>query len=230
MSTGASSASKATATSGSGSDPVPASAPTQAEAVHAAVLADIMSGTLAPGTPLDEVALAEQHSVSRTPVREALQRLQSQGLLESGPRHQLLVVDVSPEHRREITTLRIAIESAAATTASRVRTEDDLDELELLVMKQRRAAEAGDAETFLRLDEEFHLVLAGAARMPTLSHILAELGAFVRLLRLGEDTPTTHMRGLVREHEELISLLTLRKAPKLQSALRSHIRRTSPRD
>jgi len=212
------------------STPTATSTPTKAEAVHAAVLADVISGALAPGTPLDEVTLAEQHGVSRTPVREALRRLQSEGLLETGPRRQLLVVDVSPEHRREITTLRIAIESAAAATASMVRTEDDLDRLELLVMKQRRAAEAGDAETFLRLDEEFHLALAGAARMPTLSRILGQLGAFVRLVRLGEDTPSTHMLGLVREHEELISLLTLRKAPKLQSTLRSHIERTTPRD
>lgn len=203
---------------------------TQAEAVHAAVLADVMSGALPAGTSLDEVTLAEQHSASRSSAREALQRLQNQGVLEAGPGSQLLVVDVSPEHRREITTLRIAIESAAAANASKVRTEDDLDELELLVMKQRRAAEAGDAETFLQLDEEFHLTLAAAARMPTLSGILRELGAFVRLVRLGEDTPTTHMFGLVREHEELISLLTLRKAPKLQSTLRSHIRRTTPRD
>lgn len=202
---------------------------TKAEAVHAAVLADVMSGALPAGTPLDEVALAEQHSVSRTPVREALHRLQSEGLLETGPRRQLVVVDVSPEHRREITTLRIAIESAAAAKASQVRSEDDLDQLELLVMKQRRAAQAGDAETFMQLDEEFHLALAGAARMPTLSRILGQLGAFVRLVRLGEDTPTDHMLGLVREHEELISLLTLRKAPKLQSTLRSHIQRTSPR-
>ncbi|KRE42734.1 GntR family transcriptional regulator [Knoellia sp. Soil729] len=210
--------------------PGPSAASTKAEAVHAAVLADVMSGALPPGTPLDEVALAEQHTVSRTPVREALRRLQSEGLLETGPRRQLLVVDVSPEHKREITTLRIAIESAAAAQASKIRTDDDLDELELLVMKQRRAAQAGDAETFMQLDEEFHLTLAGAARMPTLSRILGQLGAFVRLIRLGEETPTTHMLGLVREHEELISLLTLRKAPKLQSALRSHIQRTSPRD
>ena len=205
-------------------------ASTKAEAVHAAVLADVMSGALPPGTPLDEVALAEQHSVSRTPVREALRRLQSEGLLETGPRRQLVVVDVSPEHRREITTLRIAIESAAAAQASKIRTDDDLDELELLVMKQRRAAQAGDAETFMQLDEEFHLTLAGAARMPTLSRILGQLGAFVRLIRLGEETPTTHMLGLVREHEELISLLALRKAPRLQSALRSHIQRTAPRN
>lgn len=202
---------------------------TKADRVREAVLADILSGALTPGSTLDEVVLAEQHSVSRTPVREALRRLQSDGLLQTGARRQLLVVDVSPEHRREITTLRVALEGAAATAACELRDEDDLDGLELLVLKQRRAAEADDAETFLRLDEEFHLALAGAARMPTLSRMLGQLGAFVRLGRLGEATTTPHMLGLVREHEGLVSLLRARKAAKLRTTLATHISQTTPR-
>lgn len=204
-------------------------ASTKAERVRRAVLADILSGVLVPGAPLDEVVLAEQHSVSRTPVREALRRLQSDGLLESGPRRQLLVVDVSPEHRREVTTLRVALEGAATTAACELRGEDDLDRLDLLLLKQRRAAEAGDAEQFLRLDEEFHLALAAAARMPTLSRMLGQLGAFVRLGRLGEVTTIPHMLGLVSEHEELVSLLRARKAGRLRSTLATHIEQTTPR-
>ncbi|WP_353951975.1 GntR family transcriptional regulator [Knoellia sp. S7-12] len=202
---------------------------TKADRVRLAVLDDIMSGTLTPGTPLDEVVLAQQHSVSRTPVREALRRLQSDGLLQTGARRQLLVVDVSPEHRREITTLRVALEGAAAVAACELRDEDDLDRLGLLLLKQLRCAEADDAETFLRLDEEFHLALAEVARMPTLSRMLAQLGAFVRLGRLGEPTDSQHMLGLVREHEELVSLLTLRKAAKLRTTLATHIEQTTPR-
>lgn len=202
---------------------------TKADRVRQAVLDDMMAGRLTPGSPLDEVALAQQHSVSRTPVREALRRLQSDGLLEVGPRRQLLVVDVSAEHRREITTLRVALEGAAAVAACELRDEDDLDGLELLLLKQRRAAEADDAEHFLRLDEEFHLALAEVARMPTLSRMLGQLGAFVRLGRLGEPTDRPHMLGLVREHDELVSLLTLRKAAKLRTTLTAHIEQTAPR-
>lgn len=202
---------------------------TKAERVRQAVLADILSGALLPGAPLDEVVLAEQHAVSRTPVREALRRLQSDGLLDSGPRRQLLVVDVSPQHRREITTLRVALESAAAAAACERRDDDDLDRLELLILKQRRTAEADEVETFLRLDEKFHLALAGAARMPTLSRMLGQLGAFVRLGRLGEATTTPHMLGLVSEHEVLVSLLRQRKAAKLRSTLATHIEQTRPR-
>ena len=209
--------------------PAPTAA-TKAERVRTAVLADIVSGALAPGSPLDEVALAEQHAVSRTPVREALRRLQSDGLLAVGPRRQLLVVDVSPERRREVTTLRVALEGAATTASCELRDEDDLDRLELLLLKQGRAATAGDADTFLRLDEEFHLALAAAARMPTLSRMLEQLGAFVRLGRLGERTTVGHMHGLVTEHEELVALLRARRAARLRRTLATHIERTAPRD
>lgn len=202
---------------------------TKAERVRRAVLDDIISGALPAGSPLDEVVLAEQHAVSRTPVREALRRLQSDGLLETGPRRQLLVVDVSPRHRREITTVRVALETAAVGQACESRDDDDLDRLDLLVLKQRRAADAGEAETFLRLDEEFHLALAAAARMPTLSRMLAQLGAFVRLGRLGEVTTAAHLRALVREHEELVALLRSRAADPLRSTLAAHIEQTAPR-
>ncbi|MEO7269682.1 MAG: GntR family transcriptional regulator [Knoellia sp.] len=202
---------------------------TKADRVREAVLADIASGALGPGSALDEVLLAQQHSVSRTPVREALRRLQSDGLLETGPRRQLLVVDVSPEHRREITTLRVALEGAAANAACELRDEDDLDRLELLLLKQRRAAQADDPEAFLQLDEEFHLALAGAARLPTLSRMLGQLGAFVRLGRLGEPTSKRHMVGLVREHEVLVSLLRSREAAKLRTTLATHIGQTQTR-
>lgn len=206
-----------------------ASASTKAERVRLAVLDDILSGALPAGSPLDEVALAAQHAVSRTPVREALRRLQSEGLLGTGPRRQLLVVDVSPGHRREITTLRVALEAAATGQACELRDDDDLDRLELLVLKQRRAADAGESEAFLRLDEEFHLALAAAARMPTLSRMLGQLGAFVRLGRLGEATTTAHLHGLVREHEQLVSLLRERAAATLRSTLTTHIQQTAPR-
>ncbi|CAN7239311.1 GntR family transcriptional regulator [Knoellia sp. LjRoot47] len=206
-----------------------AAASTKAGRVRQAVLDDILSGALAPGTPLDEVALARQHDVSRTPVREALRALQADGLLEVGPRRQLLVVDVSPEHRSEVTALRVALEGAASAAACERRDDDDLDRLELLLLKQGRAAAAGDAETYLRLDEEFHLALAGAARMPTLSRMLEQLGAFVRLARLGEATTVAHMHGLTIEHTELVDHLRSRRPARLRTALTAHIGRTEPR-
>ena len=202
---------------------------TKAARVYDALRAGILSGELAAGSALDEVTLAEAHAVSRTPVREALRTLTSEGLLVPGGRRQLLVVDVSERHRAEVVALRIALEGAATAEACVRVTPDDVDALRLLTMKQRRSAEAGDSDSFLRLDEEFHRALAAVAAMPTLSRLLAQLGAFVRLTRLGEPTPRRHMRGLTREHDRLVDLLEDGDATGLREALAAHIASTAPR-
>lgn len=203
---------------------------TKAGQVHAALRDDILAGRLAPGTPVDEVATAKEHGVSRTPVREALRTLTSEGLLVPGPRRQLQVVDVSPEHRREVTSLRVALEGAAAEQACERRTDDDVDRLRALVSRQRRHAKGGDAAAFLEADEAFHRTLAEVAGMPTLMLLLDQLGAFVRLARLGQPTPQRHMLALTREHDHLVDLLEERDAAGLVATLGEHIRSTATRE
>ena len=203
---------------------------TKAGRLLVALRDDILSGRLAPGDPVDEVATAQEHEVSRTPVREALRALTSEGLLVPGPRRQLRVVDVSPEHRREVTSLRVALECTAAEPACEHRTDDDLDRLRGLVSRQRREAKGCDVAAFLEADEAFHRALAEAAGMPTLLRLLDQLGAFVRLARLGQPTPQRHMVALAREHDHLVDLLEAGDGPALEAALAEHIRSTALRD
>lgn len=205
------------------------SATTKAGQVHAALRAAILDGSLAPGDAVDEVAMATAHGVSRTPVREALRALTSEGLLVPGARRQLHVVDVSEDHRREVASLRTALEGAAVEAACERRTDEDVDRLRLLVARQRREAKGGDAAAFLGSDEAFHRALAQVAGMPTLLQLLDQLGAFVRLARLGEPTPQRHMLALAREHDQLVDLLEARDAATLRTTLTQHIRSTAPR-
>lgn len=203
---------------------------TKAGRLHAALRDDILSGRLSPGDPIDEAATAAEHAVSRTPVREALRALTSEGLLVPGPRRQLRVVDISPEHRLEVTALRIALETTATERACARRSPDDVDGLRVLVARQRREAKGGDAPAFMAADEAFHRALAGLAEMPTLMLLLDQLGAFVRLARLGAPTPRAHMLGIAREHDHLLDLLEAGDADALAAALREHIRSTALRD
>ncbi len=202
---------------------------TKAGRLHASLRSAIVSGELSAGEPIDEVGVAQAHGVSRTPVREALRALRSEGLLVPGPRRQLCVVDFSAEHRREITTLRVALEVTAAREACARRVPEDIERLRLLVLRQRRHAKAGDSTAFLEADEEFHRTLADIAAMPTLARLLEQLGAFVRLARLGAPTPRAHMVGLTREHDALIELLATGDADTLAEVLTEHIRSTSLR-
>lgn len=201
---------------------------TKAGRLHAALRDDILAGRLTPGSPVDEATTAAEHAVSRTPVREALRALTSEGLLVPGARRQLMVVDVSAEHRAEITTVRSALEAAAAERACERRSDEDIQRLRALVDRQRREAR-GDSAAFLQSDEVFHRALAQAAGMPTLMLLLDQLGAFVRLARAGEPTPRGHVLALTREHDHLVDLLAAREASALADALSDHIRSTAPR-
>jgi len=202
---------------------------TKAERVYQAVRGDIVAGRLTAGTPLDEIALAEEHDVSRTPVREALHRLSTDGLAVAGPRRQVLVLDLSASRRTEITIIRAALEGAAAPQACQLVMPEDVDELQLLLIKQRRLALEGASEKFMELDEQFHRRLALVAQMPTLSQFLDQLGAFVRLTRIGVATPSSHMTGLVGEHEHILSLLETRNPGELAAVLDHHIRSAADR-
>lgn len=206
------------------------SAGTKARRVYEALRDDILEGRTPSGAALDEVEIAAAFSVSRTPVREALRLLQSDGLLQTGARRQLRVADFSAVRRREVVVVRAALEAAAAEDACRLRSDDDVDLLRLGTMRQRRAVEAGDVQRFFELDEEFHRSLVGVAGMPTLSTLLAQLGAFVRLARFSLEADGDHLLGLVAEHERLIDLLDARDADGLRDALTAHIRSTEARE
>lgn len=209
--------------------------PTKADTIHGALREDIVAGRRAQGSVLDEADLATTFGASRTPVREALRRLQSEGLLTTGSRRQMRVVDLSDDrsaaHRREVALLREALEGTAAVEACTVVEpgSEAVDRLRLAVLRQRRTADGGDVQAFLASDEEFHRDLAGLAGMPTLSLLLEQLGPFVRLARQAVPTDRAHMRGLADEHDRLLDLLENRDAEGLRTALSAHIRDTGPR-
>ncbi|BBG01002.1 MULTISPECIES: GntR family transcriptional regulator [Pseudonocardia] len=207
--------------------------PTKADVIHHALRDDILAGRREQGALLDEMELAATFGASRTPVREALRRLQSEGLLDTGPRRQMQVVELSDirdgARVREVALLRVALEGTAAVEACEVHEEQEIDALRAAVHRQRRIAGRGDVEAFLTLDEEFHRDLAGLARMPTLSLLLGRLGAFVRLARQGVPTGREHMLGLADEHDRLLDLLERRDGAALRDALATHIEDLRPR-
>jgi DNA-binding GntR family transcriptional regulator len=183
----------------------------------------ILRGEFPMGSVLAETELARTLGSSRTPVRHALSLLLKEGLLEVGPRRQLIVRGFTPDHRREIAELREALEVIAVRHACSVVTDDDLDQLRLLVLRQRRAAAASDQEAFLELDERFHLKIAEAANLPILYGLLSQLRGFVRVARLDVERPAAVLAEVTEEHDSLIDALELRDAEAAVDALLAHL-------
>jgi DNA-binding GntR family transcriptional regulator len=184
----------------------------------------ITRGDFPTGSVLAESDLAKTLGSSRTPVRQALGRLLQEGLLEIGPRRQVIVRGFTPEHREEILLLREALEGVAFTRACEVMTIDDIDYLRLLLIRQRRAATDGREDDFLDLDEEFHLKIVEGARLPILYDLLGQLRGFVRVARLGTPRPTRVLEQVVDEHARIVDAIEARDVRNSLAALQTHLR------
>jgi predicted signal transduction protein with EAL and GGDEF domain len=171
------------------------------ERAHNHIRDGILRGDLPVGSVLAEGKIAEGLGHSRTPVRQALSLLLQEGLVEVGPRRQLLVRGFTAEHRLELLALREALESVAVRRACEVMTVDEIDYLRLLLMRQRRAADLGREDDFIERDEEFHLRIAEGARFPVLVRFLGQLRGFVRVMRLGT---VRHASEVARRLNEVV--------------------------
>ncbi len=186
----------------------------------------ILRGDLPPGTVLAESELARTIGGSRTPVRQALGRLLQEGLIEIGPRRQLIVRGFTPEHRQEMRLLREALESVAIRRACEVMELGEIDQLRLLIIRQRRAAAAGLNDDFLELDEQFHLKIAEGARLPILHAFLGQLRGFVRVATFGAKRPPRVLDEVVTEHERIVDALEARDLSAALRALEDHLERS----
>jgi DNA-binding GntR family transcriptional regulator len=197
-----------------------------AERAYVAIRQGILDGKIPFETELREDAVANHLDMSRTPVREALQNLAREGLLEPGPRRKLVVRKPTPELCDEILTMRIALECEAVARACAVATQDDLDALRLSIYKQTRAAGQSDVSSFLEADGNFHLLIARAAGFPVLHDTLMQLHAFTRLLGLQALRDSRRMLKVIPEHEAVLQALEERDEEKARVAMRSHLETT----
>jgi DNA-binding GntR family transcriptional regulator len=183
----------------------------------------ILGGDLPVGTIIAETKVAEDLGISKTPVRQALQLLRTEGLLEVGPRRQLVVRGFSAAHRNEVLRVREALEEIAVETACRVISVDDIDMLRLLLLRQGRAADAYDENAFLVLDEEFHVLIAKSANLPIVARLLEQMRGFARIMRLGKTQPPEHLQDILVEHTRIVDAIEKRDVVAAQAALHEHL-------
>lgn len=196
------------------------------ELAYAHVRAGILSGELPPGTLLAEKDLAERLDISRTPVRQALRRLLQEDLLEVGYRRQLAVRAVSPEVRHEVFLVRAALERISVQEACQQMPIEEIDELRLLLMRQKRAIDAGDTSQLIELDEEFHQRIASGGNLPTVVRFLAHLRAFIRLMGIEALSKPGRAEAVLEEHEQIVDALEARDAKAAEAAMASHLDHT----
>lgn len=176
------------------------------DAVYSALCRAVITNVLPQGTRLSGVSLAGILGVSRTPVRDALRRLESERLVSSAGSGSI-VISLSIEDIDEIYTLRVALEGCAASLAARHRTRADLSLLEAVHQAFAEAVEAGDPEQIAHLNSRFHDAVIHAAKSSRLAEFVLLLQQSVR--RLGSTTLTSSKRAQqsVAEHAVLLAAI-----------------------
>jgi GntR family transcriptional regulator, rspAB operon transcriptional repressor len=183
----------------------------------------IFEGGLQAGTVLNEGRLAEELGMSKTPVRAALRTLRHEGLLERGPRRQMVVRDLPPSSRQELLQVREALERIVVEHACEVMPREQLDYVWTILRRQKRAAEDGLVSEFVRLDEEMHLALATQSGLQFVPRLLNQLRGFVSLMRLNTRRDPGYLMRVLEEHQRILDAIESRNAPAALKALTVHL-------
>ncbi len=183
----------------------------------------IIDGTFPPGTQLGESDLADQLEVSRGPVREALQRLIQEGLLEGRPHRGVFVVELGPDDVLDVYRARGAIERAAASLLVERRDRAALAELGDLVERMSDAAERGRWTDVADLDRRFHQRLVERSGSKRLARMFATLLAETAMCLSGLEDAYPIRREIVREHRNLLGALRLADEESVHEAIDEHL-------
>jgi DNA-binding GntR family transcriptional regulator len=135
----------------------------------------IMSGALAPGSRIDQAELAERFAVSLVPIREALARLQSSGLVQIIPHRGVFIAPLSVEELIDIYQVRELLEEQAARLAAPRLTDDDIALVEALARREEQLADSTDYDEFLAINRELHFTIYRAAARRNLLQIIGQL-------------------------------------------------------
>ncbi len=195
------------------------------EQVYALLKAEIMKGTLRPGQRLSAGGLARRLGVSATPVREALQRLSIDGLVEVSPRRGTFVSEFTRQNVQETFHTRRIIECAAAAEVGSV-SEEILQRMRAIV---RRFSALRQGETFvdyreyIAADSEFHRCIVDLLQSRQLSEFYDKLRWSEQLIRGLSRSNYQRAEATVAEHENILHAFEARDAQQARAAILTHL-------
>ncbi|MCL0072011.1 GntR family transcriptional regulator [Peptococcaceae bacterium] len=196
------------------------------EAVFEAVRDAIISGKFKPGERLMEVQLAEEMGVSRTPVREAIRKLELEGFVKIMPHKGAYVAKVSIKDIIDVFEVRAALEALAARLAAKRITEDELKQLKRAAMSIANLADGHDIhdiEEAVKVDTGFHDIIYKASRNEKLVQFITHLREQMKRFRATSLALPGRTKMALEEHEKIVQALWDRNEELAAELSRKHI-------
>lgn len=180
------------------------------ELVLEAIREAIINGTLKPRERLMEIQLAEDLGVSRTPVREALRKLEMEGFIVMVPRKGAYVADLTFKDIADVFEIRSALEGLAASLAAERITDEELEDMERLLVQKAEAIANNDLEKLVIVDTKFHDAIYKASRNERLSIIINNLREQIQRFRATTLAYPGRMEASLYEHRGIMEALQSR--------------------
>ena len=195
------------------------------EIVYEELKLQILTGKIEPGTRMMEIELAEEMGVSRTPIREAIRKLEKEGLVTIEPRKGAYASDVSTEDMVEILEVRQIMEGLAAELAASRVQEVQLDHLREAEERYNKAVASGDTADMIKYDSQFHKLIVEASNNKTLMQLIEPLQEMALRFRYLYYHDLSRAMNMPHEHDEIIDAIAAGNAEEAKIVASMHIKR-----
>jgi DNA-binding GntR family transcriptional regulator len=180
----------------------------------------IFARELAPGSWIDEMRLADEYGISRTPLREALKVLATEGLVTMKMRRGAYVTEVNDKDQRDVYHLLSLLESDAAGVVAAQASDLELAELESI--HQELSAAVGNTDKFFAINERFHMRLLEIANNRWRDQMVADLRKVMKLNRHNSLLKSGRIEESLREHQALLAALLARDVSASVARMKTH--------
>jgi DNA-binding GntR family transcriptional regulator len=184
----------------------------------------ILSGGLEPRSRVNELELCERFGTSRTPLREAIKILSSEGLVELLPNRGARVASLSAAEIDEMVQVVAGLEAVAAELACLRAEDDEIDAIAADTEAMAQAWTARDEPAYFTLNRAIHEGIMAAARNATLKAIYANLSGRIQRMRYTAHKTDAQWQRAMGEHHEMVRLLRARDGERLANLMKLHIR------
>jgi len=184
----------------------------------------ILNGQVNPGEKIKEVEIAQALGISRTPVREAINRLEKEGFIEIFPQRGAFVVQVSEKDVFELFLIRENLEGLAASMAAGKNSEGSLVKLESCIEGFQEPFTEKDIQRYAREDLKFHQTIVMLSEARRLISLISTLHDHIRIFRLTTRGLSARMKSSLEEHRGIIEAVRARNPEEAERRMRHHIR------
>lgn len=184
----------------------------------------IIAGELTPGERLPERALSERFGISRTPLREAMKVVASEGLLKLLPNRGALVPPLTVRELEEAFEVMESLEATAGELAARRIDEATLAEIRRLHERMVLHYRAGELQAYFKANQQIHWAIVRAARNEVLAEVYRRLSGRVLRARYAANLSQDRWTQAIEEHEAILAALEARDGPRLSQQMRDHLR------